>query len=101
MGCNSSKAKTKEHEYKHTHHGKIMSGYISAIGHKAVTIREPKNREWYAPLNKFAPELKNCSYEELLHKKVNFRANTRRYSGHQASGPRYYASEITNFAIIL
>ena len=41
------------------------------------------------------------NYYELLYRKVNFRANTNKYSGHQLVGPRYYAIEITDFSIIL
>jgi hypothetical protein len=98
MGCNSSKIKNTD---EYSQHGKIMTGTITAIGHKAVTIRDTRNREWYSPLNKLSPELKRCGYYDLLYKKINFRANTHNHSGYQASGPRYYATEITNFIIIL
>ena len=99
MGCNSSKV--DKNTYKYRHHGKIMSGQITAVGHKAVTIKDHNNREWYGNLHKLALPLKKMNYYELLYRKVNFRANTNKYSGHQLVGPRYYAIEITDFIIIL
>lgn len=85
---------TKVLENRNINNNQLLCGYISSYGKKAATIKEFDTYiEWYAPLNELDEELKNMlNYKIQI--PVKFKSNFKKHSGHQKSGPRYYAKNV-------
>lgn len=74
-------------------HNKIYTGYITAYGKLAVTIKDSDGREWYGLIKQINKDYRN-EINKIIGKMVSFKANKNKFSGESKNGKRYYAKNI-------
>jgi len=72
----------------------FLQGTITSFGHKAVTIKQNNNREWYGRRKYLSKEILSLLELNELPIKVQFKPNLKKWSGRHNFGPRYYATHI-------
>ena len=72
----------------------FLQGIITSFGHKAVTIKQNNNREWYGKRKYLSKEILSLLELNELPIKVVFKANLKKWSGRHNFGPRYYATHV-------
>lgn len=79
-----------------------MRGFIRAYGDKAIAIQTLSMRQYYAPFEHVAQNVKDL-LTRPLHKQIyiDFKVDETKTAGRTVHGTRYYANSITLVEIII